>query len=42
MLFKNFIMMFRKGVFPDDKNIVEIDEKELDTFLNNLEKKVSR
>ena len=40
--FQEFYNDVQKGVFPDDKNIVEIDEKELDTFLNNLEKKVSR
>ena len=37
--FQEFYNDVQKGVFPDDKNIVEIDEKELDTFLNNLEKK---
>ena len=37
--FQEFYNDVQEGIFPDDKNIVEIDEKELDTFLNNLEKK---
>ena len=37
--FQEFYNDVQGGIFPDDKNIVEIDEKELDTFLNNLEKK---
>ena len=37
--FQEFYNDVQDGIFPDKKNIVEIDEKELDTFLNNLEKK---
>jgi len=27
------------GSFPEEKHILKIDDKELDTFLNNLEKR---
>ena len=37
--FQEFYNDVHSGVFPEKKNIVEIDEKELDKFLNNLEKR---
>jgi 3-methyl-2-oxobutanoate hydroxymethyltransferase len=40
--FQEFYNDVQEWIFPDDKNIVVIDEKVLDTFLNNLEKKGSR
>ena len=39
--FQEFYHDVQSGAFPEKKNIVEINKKELDTFLNNLEKKVS-
>jgi len=37
--FQEFYNDVQTGVFPEKKNIVEINEKELDIFLNNLEKR---
>jgi 3-methyl-2-oxobutanoate hydroxymethyltransferase len=37
--FQEFYNDVQEGVFPDKKNVVEIDKKELDIFLNSLEKK---
>ena len=37
--FQEFYNDVQEGVFPDKKNIVEIPQKELDIFLNTLEKK---
>ena len=37
--FQEFYHDVQTGAFPEKKNIVEINQKELDTFLNNLEKK---
>ena len=37
--FQEFYNDVQGGVFPDKKNVVEIDKKELDIFLNSLEKK---
>ena len=37
--FQEFYDDVHSGAFPEKKHIVEIEEKELDTFLNNLEKK---
>jgi len=37
--FQEFYDDVHPGAFPEKKNIVEIDNKELDIFLNNLEKK---
>jgi len=37
--FQEFYNDVQTGAFPEKKNIVEINEKELDTFLNNLEKR---
>ena len=37
--FQEYYNDVQTGVFPEKKNIVEINEKELDTFLNNLEKR---
>ena len=38
--FQEFYDDVHSGAFPEKKNVVEINEKELDTFLNNLEKRV--
>ena len=38
--FQEFYNDVHSGAFPEKKNVVEINEKELDTFLNNLEKRV--
>ena len=37
--FQEFYHDVQSGAFPEKKNIVEINQKELDIFLNNLEKK---
>ena len=37
--FQEFYDDVHSGAFPEKKNVVEINEKELDIFLNNLEKK---
>ena len=37
--FQEFYNDVQDGIFPDKKNIVEIPQKELDVFLNTLEKK---
>ena len=37
--FQEFYHDVQSGAFPEKKNIVEITQKELDIFLNNLEKK---
>ena len=37
--FQEFYNDVQSGAFPQEKNIVEIHEKELDKFLNNLEKR---
>ena len=37
--FKEFYDDVHSGIFPEKKNIVEIEENELDIFLNNLEKR---
>ena len=37
--FKEFYDDVHSGAFPEKKNIVEINENELDIFLNNLEKR---
>ena len=37
--FQEFYNDVQDGIFPDKKNIVEIPQKELDIFLNTLEKK---
>ena len=37
--FQEFYHDVQLGAFPEKKNIVEINQKELDIFLNNLEKK---
>ncbi len=37
--FQEFYEDVHSGTFPDKKNIVEINENELDIFLNNLEKR---
>ena len=36
---QEFYNAVQSGAFPQEKNIVEIHEKELDKFLNNLEKR---
>ena len=40
--FQEFYNDVQEGVFPNKKNFVEIDKKELDIFLNSLEKKIKR
>ena len=37
--FQEFYDDVQSGAFPEKKHIVEINEKELDNFLNNLEKR---
>ena len=37
--FQEFYDDVQSGAFPEKKHIVEIKEKELDNFLNNLEKR---
>ena len=37
--FKEFYDDVQSGSFPEEKHILKIDEKELDIFLNNLEKR---
>ena len=37
--FKEFYDDVQSGSFPESKHILNIDEKELDIFLNNLEKR---
>ena len=37
--FQEFYDDVHTGAFPEKKNIVKINEKELDIFLNNLEKR---
>ena len=37
--FKEFYDDVKSGSFPEQKHILNIDEKELDIFLNNLEKR---
>ena len=37
--FQEFYDDVHSGAFPEKKNVVEINEKELDIFLNNLEKR---
>ena len=37
--FQEYYDDVQSGAFPEKKNIVEINEKELDTFLNDLEKR---
>ena len=37
--FQEFYDDVQSGAFPEKKNIVEINEKELDIFLNDLEKR---
>ena len=39
--FQEFYNDVQSGAFPEKKNVVEINQKELDIFLDNLEKKVS-
>ena len=39
--FQEFYNDVQDGIFPDKKNIVELPQKELDIFLNTLEKKDS-
>ena len=39
--FQEFYNDVQTGAFPENKNVVEINQKELDIFLNNLEKKIS-
>ena len=39
--FQEFYNDVQTGAFPENKNVVEINQKELDIFLDNLEKKVS-
>ena len=39
--FQEFYNDVQSGSFPEKKNVVEINQKELDIFLDNLEKKVS-
>jgi len=37
--FQEFYDDVHSSAFPEKKHIVEIEDKELDTFLNNLEKR---
>jgi len=37
--FQEFYNEVHSGAFPEKKHIVEIEERELDNFLNNLEKR---
>ena len=37
--FQEFYDDVQSGAFPEKKHVVEIEEKELDNFLNNLEKR---
>ena len=37
--FQEFYDDVKSGAFPEKKHIIEIQDSELDTFLNNLEKR---